>query len=177
MQLGKHHTKFLFHQACSVPSNKRKMFLTVGMFITVFPFMNMTITLALSLNHGDAIIIKHYKVPQSYISSRNGCTSHFNEIVSDVQNMAKCVNDSLLWSNDSQSSFSRSGLTWFVCLRWHHPPPQQVPVWAGNSHFFRIWNINGPCEAMPEIHWGLCQLSNTWHPQHQLWFGLIDLVS
>ena len=55
------------------------------MVITVFPFMKMTVTSPLSSHHGDAIIMKLLR--------------------SDVQNMTKCVDDPLLWSDDLQSSF------------------------------------------------------------------------
>ena len=82
MQLGKpitpdpHFIKLLPYQA-----TKRKLFLTVGVVITVFPFMKTTVTSPLSSHHGDALVIKwHHRITSPQ----------------DVQNMTKCVDDSLL---------------------------------------------------------------------------------
>ena len=48
----------------------------------------------------------HYRiVPEGYISSGDGYTCRFDEIISDVQNMTKCVDDSLLWSDNLESCF------------------------------------------------------------------------
>ena len=50
-----------------------------------------------------------YKVaPQGYIASGDGYTRHFDEIVSDVPDMTQCADDSLLWSDTLESSFSQA---------------------------------------------------------------------
>ena len=77
-------------------ATKIKLFLTDGMVITVFHFMKITITLLLSSHHKGTIVIKlHHRA-----TSPQKMALHFDEIVSDVQNMTKCVDDSLLRSDD-----------------------------------------------------------------------------
>ena len=101
-----HHTTSPFHQARSVPSNKKK---------TVFDCWNVyhSIPLHEDDRHLTTFISSwgryHYKVaPQGYIASGDGYTRRFDEIVSDVPDMTKCVDDLLLWSDILESSFSQA---------------------------------------------------------------------
>ena len=89
-----HQTRSPFLQARSVPRNKKK---------TVFHCWNgyHSIPLHEYEHHLTTFITSwgHYcfrVAPQDYISSVDGYTCHFDEIVSDVQKMTKCVDDSLL---------------------------------------------------------------------------------
>ena len=50
-----------------------------------------------------------YKVAaQGYIASGDGYTRRFDEIVSDVPDMTQCADDSLLWFDTLESSFSQA---------------------------------------------------------------------
>ena len=98
-----HHTRSPFHQARSVPPKKKK---------TIFDCWNDYHSIPLHENdrHLTTFITPwgryRYKVaPQGYIASGDGYTRRFDEIVSNVTNLTKCMNDSLLWADDLESSF------------------------------------------------------------------------
>ena len=98
-----HHTMSPFHQACLVPSGKKK---------TVFDCWNgyHSIPLEPGDRHLTTFITPwgryRYKVaPQGYIASGDGYTRRLDEIVSDVPDKTKCIDDSLLWANDIEASF------------------------------------------------------------------------
>eukprot|EP00794_Sanderia_malayensis_P002911 gene2911-3363_t len=98
-----HHTQTPFHQARSVPSNVKK---------TVFDCWNGYHSVPL---HPDDIHLTtfitpwgrfRYKLaPQGYIASCDGYSHRFDEIVSDVPNKTKCIDDTLLWSDTLVESF------------------------------------------------------------------------
>ena len=47
-----------------------------------------------------------YRVaPQGYLASGDGYTRRYDEIVADVPNKTKCVDDTLLWSTNIEESF------------------------------------------------------------------------
>ena len=94
-----HHTRSLY-QACFIPSNRNETVLGVGIVITVFTFMKMTITSPISSHHGDAIIIKL----QPRVASPQ-------KMATPITLMTKCLDDFLLWSDDLQSSF-------FLAVDW-----------------------------------------------------------
>jgi hypothetical protein len=49
---------------------------------------------------------RYKTAPQGYIASGDGVFSRrFDEIVGDVTNKSKCIDDTLLWSDDITSSF------------------------------------------------------------------------
>ncbi|XP_066910175.1 uncharacterized protein [Clytia hemisphaerica] len=98
-----HHTMSPFHQACLVPSGKKK---------TVFDCWNgyHSIPLEPDDRHLTTFITPwgryRYKVaPQGYIASGDGYTRRLDEIVSNVPDKTKCIDDSLLWANDIEASF------------------------------------------------------------------------
>jgi hypothetical protein len=43
--------------------------------------------------------------PQGYIASGDGYTKRYDEIVTDIPNKTKCIDDALLWANDLEESF------------------------------------------------------------------------
>ena len=58
----------------------------------------------------------HYCIaPQGYIASGDGYTCHYDEIVTDISQKTKCVDDTLLWSHSIKDSFSKA-VNWLnVC--------------------------------------------------------------
>jgi hypothetical protein len=98
-----HHTQSPFHQARSVPSDKKK---------TVFDCWNGYHSVPL---HPDACHLttfitpwgryRYKTAPQGYVASGDGFSRRFDEIVADVPNKTKCIDDTLLWSDDITSSF------------------------------------------------------------------------
>lgn len=98
-----HHTQSPFHQARSVPHGTKK---------SVFDAWNGYHSVAL---HPDD---KHYTTfitpwgryryrtaPQGYISSGDGYTRRYDELVSSIVNKTKCVDDTLLWSTTIEESY------------------------------------------------------------------------
>ena len=104
-----HHTETPFHQARAVPRNTYK---------TVSDAWNgyHSIPLHQDDRHLTTFITPkgrfRYKVaPQGYISSGDGYTRRFDEIVTDVPQKTKCVDDTLLWADSIQEAF-------FQTVKW-----------------------------------------------------------
>ena len=98
-----HHTQSPFHLARSIPQGKKK---------TVFDAWNGYHSVALHPDdrHFTTFITpwgryRYRTAPQGYISSGDGYTRRYDEIVSTIPNKAKCVDDTLLWSDSIEESF------------------------------------------------------------------------
>ena len=98
-----HHTQSPYHQARMVPSGKLK---------TVFDCWNGYHSISLDEQdyHLTTFITPwgryQYRVaPQGYIASGDGYCRRFDEIVSNVSNFTKCIDDALLWSDNIEESF------------------------------------------------------------------------
>ncbi len=98
-----HHTQSPFHQARSVPPGKKK---------TVFDAWNGYHSVALHPDdqHFTTFITpwgryRYRTAPQGYISSGDGYTRRYDEIVSDIPNKTKCVD---VWSDSIEDSFSQA---------------------------------------------------------------------
>ena len=101
--LETHHTQSPFEQARSVPHNKKK---------TVFDAWNGYHSIPLHEDdyHLTTFITPwgryRYKVaPQGYIASGDGYTRRYDEIVADIQNKTKCVDDAIIWDDSIEQSF------------------------------------------------------------------------
>ena len=110
-----HHTQSPFHQARSVPSGKRK---------TVFDCWNgyHGIPLHSEDRHLTTFITPwgryRYKTAhQGYIASGDGFFRRFDEIVADIPHKTKCIDDTLLWADDIQSSFFQAMECLDICGR------------------------------------------------------------
>ena len=104
-----HHTPSPFHQARSVPHGKKK---------TVLDAWNgyHSVPLRPEDRHFTTFITpwgryRYKTAPQGYIASGDGYTRRYDEIVSDVPDKTKCVDDTLLWSDTLEDSF-------FHTVRW-----------------------------------------------------------
>lgn len=101
-----HHTEAPFHQARAVPPNTYK---------TVSDAWNgyHSIELHKDDRHMTTFITPkgryRYKVaPQGYISSGDGYTRRFDEIIMDFPHKTKCVDDTLIWSNSIEDAFHKA---------------------------------------------------------------------
>lgn len=104
-----HHTPSPFLQARSVPNGKKK---------TVFDAWNgyHSVPLYEEDRHLTTFITpwgryRYKTAPQGYIASGDGYTRRYDEIVTDIPNKTKCVDDALLWADDLEESF-------FQAVRW-----------------------------------------------------------
>ena len=98
-----HHTQSPFHQARSVPPGTLK---------TVFDAWNgyHSVPLKREDQHLTTFITpwgryRYRTAPQGYIASGDGYSRRFDEIVSDFPNKTKCIDDTLLWSDNLDDSF------------------------------------------------------------------------
>lgn len=101
-----HHTQSPFHQARSVPRHTKK---------TVFDAWNgyHSVPIREEDKHLTTFITpwgryRYKTAPQGYIASGDGYTRRFDEIVADIPDKTKCIDDALLWSNSIQNSFFQS---------------------------------------------------------------------
>ena len=101
-----HHTQSPFHQARSIPNNKKK---------TVFDAWNGYHSVPLHKDdyHLTTFITPwgryRYRVaPQGYIASGDGYARIYDEIVADITQKTKCIDDALLWADDIEDSFWRA---------------------------------------------------------------------
>ena len=101
-----HHTQSPFHQARCVPPGKRK---------TVFDAWNgyHSVPLHEDDRHLTTFITPwgryRYRVaPQGYAASGDGYSRRYDEIVSDIPNKTKCIDDTLLWSDSIEDSFHQA---------------------------------------------------------------------
>ena len=96
-------TQSPFHQARSIPGNKKK---------TGFDCWNGYHSVPLHLDdlHLTTFITTwgryHYKTaPQGYIASEDGDSRRFDEIVFHIPTKTKCIDDTLLWADNLTESF------------------------------------------------------------------------
>ena len=98
-----HHTQSPFHQAWSIPHGTRK---------TIFNAWNRYHSVPLHPNdrHLTTFIPPwgryHYcTAPQGYLAIGDGYTHRYDEIIADILQKTKCIDDTLLWSNSIEESF------------------------------------------------------------------------
>ena len=108
-----HHTQSPFLQARSVPRNTLK---------TVFDAWNgyHSVPLDERDRHYTTFITpwgryRYCVAPQGYISSGDAYTRRFDEIVSEVPNKTKCVDDTLLWGNTIKECFHQAAKWLDLC--------------------------------------------------------------
>ena len=101
-----HHTQSPFHQARSVPAGMKK---------TVFDAWNGYHSVALHPDDRHLTIFitpwgrYRYRVaPQCYVASGDGYSRRFDESVSDVPDKTKCIDDTLLWATDLETSLHQT---------------------------------------------------------------------
>ena len=101
-----HHTQSPFHQVRTIPPNTRK---------TVFDAWNgyHSIPLREEDRHYTTFITpwgryRYCVAPQGYVSSGDAYSRRFDEIITDIPNKTKIVDDALLWSTDIEKSFHHS---------------------------------------------------------------------
>ena len=98
-----HHTQSPFHQARSVPHCKKK---------TVFDTWNGYHSLPIHKEdrHYTTFITprgryRYCTAPQGYIASGDDYSRRFDEVVAEVPDKTKCIDDTLLWADDLEHSF------------------------------------------------------------------------
>ena len=172
-----HHTQSPFHQARSVPQEKKK---------TVFDAWNgyHSVPLHPEDRHYTTFITpwgryRYRTAPQGYIASGDGYTRRYDEITASIPNKTKCVDDTLLWSDSIEESFFQA-CNWLDICGKHgitlNPEKfrfaKDVVEFAG----FEITNDTvRPCKKY------IRAISEFPTPQNltdvRSWFGLVNQVS
>ena len=172
-----HHTQSPYHQARSVPPGKKK---------TVFDCWNgyHSVPLHEDDRHLTTFITPwgrfRYRVaPQGYMASGDGYSRRFDEIVADIPNKTKCIDDTLLWSDSIEESFFQA-VDWLdTCGRHGITLNPEKFVFASDTVSFAGFEIS-PNRVRP-CHRFLAAIQNFPTPRNitdiRSWFGLINQVA
>eukprot|EP00794_Sanderia_malayensis_P002522 gene2522-2915_t len=155
-----HHTQSPFHQARSVPHNKKK---------TVFDCWNgyHSVPLHEDDRHLTTFIspwgrYRYNTAPQGYIALGDGYSRRFDEIVSHIPHKTKCIDDTLLWADDISSSFHQA-------VNW-------LDIYTVEFAGFEITNDSvRPCAKYLDAIRHFPTPTNI--TDMRSWFGLINQVS
>ena len=172
-----HHTQSSFHQARSVPA---------GMKITVFDAWNGYHSIAL---HPDDRYLTtfitwwgryRYRVaPQGYVASGDGYSRRFDEIVSDVPDKTKCIDDTLLWATDLEASFHQATKWLDLCGRSGITLNPEKFIFGADTIEFAGFEVTRDSVRPSQKY--LCAIKSFPTPQNitdiRSWFGLINQVA
>ena len=172
-----HQTQSPFHQARSVPHHKKK---------TVFDAWNgyHSVPLHEDDHHLTTFITPwgryRYRVaPQGYIASGDGYTRRYDEIVADITQKTKCIDDALLWADDIEESFWQA-INWLeVCGKNGVTLNPQKFVFAADDVEFAGFEITltdvRPCDKYLQTIREFPTPKN--RTDIRSWFGLVNQVS
>ena len=104
-----HHTQSPFHQARKVPPHTRKSVFDAWNGYHSIPLDNRDKHLTTFITPWGRY--RYLVAPQGYISSGEGYSRRFDEIVADFPQKTKCIDDTLMWSDDLKESF-------FQAVKW-----------------------------------------------------------
>ena len=172
-----HHTQSPFIQARSVPHHTIK---------TVFDAWNgyHSVPLHEEDRHLTTFITPwgryRYRVaPQGYLASGDGYTRRYDEIVMDVPNKTKCVDDTLLWSANTEESFHQAVKWLDLCGRNGITLNPKKFVFAKDTVEFAGFTISPtsvrPCPHLFEAIQRFptpCNITDI-----RSWFGLVNQVA
>ena len=172
-----HHTQSPFHQARMVPQNTRK---------SVFDAWNGYHSIALDPKdrHLTTFITPwgryRYRVcPQGYIASGDAYTRRFDEIVSDIDNKTKVIDDTIMWSPSIEDSFFQAANWLDTCGRngiTLNPSKFSFAKEAVNFAGFEITPTTvRPCPQVLEAIKGFPKPRTI--TDVRSWFGLVNQVA
>lgn len=172
-----HHTQSPFLQARAVPHNMKK---------TIFDAWNgyHSVPIREEDRHLTTFITpwgryRYKTAPQGYVASGDGYTRRYDEIVADIKNKTKCIDDTLIWAPTIKESFFRA-VEWLdICGRngiTLHPGKFEFAQDTVNFAGFEITRENvRPCQKY------LRAIRDFPSPKNitdiRSWFGVINQVS
>lgn len=110
-----HHTPSPFHQARSIPHGKKKTVLDAWNGYHSVPIRAEDRHLTTFITPWGRY--RYKTTPQGYIASGDGYTRRYDEIVAEIPNKTKCVDDALLWADTLEDSFHQTVQWLDVCGR------------------------------------------------------------
>ena len=95
------------------------------------------------LSHGADIgtALLHYR----YITSEDGYTRQYDEIVSTIPDKTKRIDDTLLWANSYSQLSPSHRVARHLWQPWSHIEPRKISIWHGHNRFFWIWDHHCKC--------------------------------
>ncbi|KAK3752546.1 hypothetical protein QZH41_003484, partial [Actinostola sp. cb2023] len=172
-----HHTQSPFHQARTVPNNKKKTVTDCWNGYHSIPLHKDDYHLTTFITPWGRY--RYKTAPQGYIASGDGYSRRFDEIVSHVPNKTKCVDDTLLWADNLSESFTQA-IDW-LDLCGHHGitlNPDKFVFGADTVEFagFEITPDSvRPCKKYLDTIRNFPTPANI--TDMRSWFGLINQVS
>ena len=172
-----HHTPSPFLQARSVPAGKKK---------TVFDAWNgyHSVPICEEDRHLTTFITpwgryRYMTAPQGYIASGDGYTRRYDEIVADIPDKTKCVDDALLWADTLEESFHQAARWLDVCGRNGIILNPDKFVFGADTVEFAGFEIS-PTDVRPSQRYMRAIID--FPPPKDLtdirsWFGLVNQVS
>ena len=172
-----HHTQSPFHQARSVPP---------GTIKTVFDAWNgyHSVPLRDEDKHLTTFITpwgryRYRTAPQGYIASGDGYSRRFDEIVSDVPNKTKCIDDTLIWADNLKENFFQACNWLDICGRNGITLNPEKFVFGQETVEFAGFEITPdsvrPCKKFLQAIMDFPTPRNI--TDIRSWFGLINQVS
>ncbi len=172
-----HHTPSPFHQARAVPQGMKKTVLDAWNGYHSVPIREEDRHLTTFITPWGRY---RYKVaPQGYIASGDGYTRRYDEIVSDIEDKTKCVDDVLLWSGSIEQSFFRTVAWLDICGRHGITLNPEKFIFAQDEVEFAGFDITMDSVKPSAKHFQA--ILNFPTPQNitdvRSWFGLVNQVS
>ena len=122
---------------------------------------------------------RHKTAPQGYIASGDGYTQRYDEIVSDIPNKTKCVDDTLLWADSLEESFFQTVQWLDICGRHRIILNPEKFTFDQDSVEFAAFEITldsvRPCPKYLQAILDFPRPNNI--TDVRSWFGLINQVS
>ena len=172
-----HHTQSPFHQARTVPPNTYKTVCDAWNGYHSIPLIEADRHLTTFITPWGRY--RYCVAPQGYIASGDGYSRRFDEIIADIPRKTKCVDDTLLWSDDIESSFYQTVDFLDTCGHNGAVLNPSKFVFARSTAEFAGFDITPtsvrPCPRFLEA------IQNFPTPRNitdiRSWFGLINQVS
>ena len=161
-----HHTQSPFHQARRIPNGKRKTwngYHSVDKTTFITPWGR----------------YRYLSAPQGYIASGDGYTRRYDEIVADIGDMTKCVDDTLLWSDTIEGNYFQAVQWLDICGRNGIILNPEKFVFSAPTVDFAGFTITmtdvRPCSRYLEAIRDFPQPRNI--TDIRSWFGLVNQVA
>ena len=172
-----HHTPSPFHQARSVPHGKRKTVLDAWNGYHSVPIRKEDRHLTTFITPWGRY--RYKTAPQGYIASGDGYTRRYDELVSEVSNKTKCVDDVLLWSDSIEESFFQTVQWLDLCGRNGITLNPEKFAFAQNTVEFAGFEITldtvRPCKQFLQTILDFPQPKSI--TDIRSWFGLVNQVA
>ena len=172
-----HHTQSPFHQARRIPN---------GTHNAVFDAWNGYHSVSLHEDDRHKTTFntpwgqyRYLSTPQGYIASGDGYTRRYDEIVADIGDKTKCVDDTLLWSDTIEGSYFQAVQWLDICGRNGIVLNPEKFVFGASTVDFAGFTITmtdvRPCSLYLEAIRDFPEPRNI--TDVRSWFGLVNQVA